>query len=300
MPARGLLGVVAGLAEPLGVVAAGGTVPGVVEGVVEVAHRGVTPRGAADLVAQPDEPGERPAEPAAPAIHGDQVSGVGVGVEPPEPQLLSGGDSAGDDLAGQLGGDRTVPLEVGGLVTVAEQVVVCHHQAQRYRRSTGLGGLALEDPSHQGVGHQLTPAARITGGARGVGGPGESGVGRNAVLDGEEGGQPGHRVGCRPEADVAVGLGPTPAGHDRGRVEPCGLGLEPAHQLAQTHALQPRPVARERGVDAATVDLRQAGGLARDQGRLPLGDPPLAPRPPGVWQLAHRLRQREVALCAVG
>ena len=64
-PAGRLLGVVAGLAESLSVVGAGRAALVVVDGVVGVPDRGVAPRGAADPVAQPDEPARATREAAA-------------------------------------------------------------------------------------------------------------------------------------------------------------------------------------------------------------------------------------------
>ena len=75
----------------------------------------------------------RPPGRAGPGVHGDQLAGGGAGVEATEPDLLLAGAGAGDDLAGQLGGDGAVAVEVRRLVAGAEQGGVGHHQAERDR-----------------------------------------------------------------------------------------------------------------------------------------------------------------------
>ncbi len=98
-PTRGLLGVVARLAQPLAVVAAGAAAGVVLLRVVGVADRRVAPRCAAGLVAEPHEAGKAPREQSAPSVHGEQLAGGGAGVEPTQPHPFVAGAGADHELA---------------------------------------------------------------------------------------------------------------------------------------------------------------------------------------------------------
>ena len=152
----------------------------------------------------------------------------------------------------------------------------------------------------QGVGHDLALGAWVTRRTGRVGHAGQGGIGRNALLDRQQRGHPGHRVGSGTQGDVAVGLGLASSGDVGLRVEPVGLLLAGRRQLAVAHPLQPGGISAHRGVDGQAVVTGQAGSLARDQGGLPLGDPPGPPGRPGVRQLGSGdLGQAEVSLAAV-
>jgi hypothetical protein len=74
------------------------------------------------------------------------------------------------------------------------------------------------------------------------------------------------------------------------------LGLD----LADPHLLEPVRVTREGGVHGEPVFAGEAGGLSRDHGGGPLGDPAGPERGPGVRQFgAQDFREPEVALPAV-
>ena len=105
-------------------------------GVVEVPDRGVAPGGAAELVAEPDQLGQRLGEPAGAGVGGDQVAGGRRDVESAQlgQRVLA---RAEDELAGELGGDRAVPVEMGGFVSGAEQDVVGDHDVRGHREPGG-------------------------------------------------------------------------------------------------------------------------------------------------------------------
>src|SRR4051812_2381654 len=104
-PPGSLLGVVARLAETLTVEGVGVAFLGDTRGMVGVADGGIAPRGAADLVAQPDEAGQAGWEEARAGLHVHQLAGARAGVEPPYPHRFALGARIRDDLARELGRD---------------------------------------------------------------------------------------------------------------------------------------------------------------------------------------------------
>jgi len=87
----------------------------------------------------------------------------GVQAAPPQPPL-----AGGQDVAGQIGGQRPVALQLGRRsVAGIERGIDGHHDLE-LGIHVGCGGLAGES-FHQGVGHDLVPAPRITGGFHTIG-----------------------------------------------------------------------------------------------------------------------------------
>ena len=288
-PAVRGLGVVAGLAQPLSVAGRRGATVLAGLDVVDVPHGGVAPGGPAGAVAEADEPGEVAAEGARARVHADELPGGGRGVEPPDAHLLLRGDGAAHDLPGQLGRDRAEPVEVGLVVGATEQRGVGHHDAEGDRGGGhDRGGVGRGDPEHRGdqrVGHHLATAALLTRGTGPVGLAEERGVDRDAFLDGQQRGQPGHRVGGRAQRHAALGLGVASAGDAGRRVEPLGLRAQPGQQPARAELLERVGVAGDGLVHGQAVGERQAGGLPRDHGRGPLVDAPVLPGRPRVREL---------------
>ena len=94
-------------------------------------------------VAQLDEPARLLRKPPGPGVHGHQLAGRRAGVEPPDPATtLLARAGAGDDLAGQLGGDGAVALDVRRLVAGAEQRLVGHRPGQRDQHASVAGHVA--------------------------------------------------------------------------------------------------------------------------------------------------------------
>ncbi len=110
--------------------------------------------------------------------------------------------------------------------------------------------------------------------------------------------QVGHHVGRGPQSHPPVGLGAAAPGHERGGVERVGEASHLGDQLGVAHRLEPlgAGAARQLGVDLLPVGEGQAGGLARDQCRPPLGDPSRGERGARVRQLpvGQDLRQAEM------
>ena len=257
-----------------------------------------------------------PQEVAAAGVHGHQLAGVRVGVEATQPDGLLAGAGAGHELAGQLGRDRAEAVEVGRLVAGAEEGAVGHHQAQRdadagcglvlgagalshRRRRIAPTAAAMTEPTR--VSAITCPLVRGSPVARAVSAARVSAAKTpTPSLTGQQRAQPGHRVGRRPQGDVAVGLRLSAPGHERLGVEPVGLALARRHQLPLPHPLETVGVTGHRGVDGRTVLTAQTGRLPGDQGGLPLRDPAAAPGRPGVRQLGrHDLGQPQVPLPAM-
>ena len=125
-PPSRLLGLVAGLAQTLGVARAGSTAGCVRLDVVEVAYRRTAPGCAAPLVAVHEQRTVPTAEPAVARVHRDQATGHGMFVEPPDP-CLSVGRQVAQPGPDERRRERSVPLEHGRLAVVREQGVVRHH-----------------------------------------------------------------------------------------------------------------------------------------------------------------------------
>jgi hypothetical protein len=70
--------------------------------------------------------------------------------------------------------------------------VVGHDQVDLDRDGVGAG--LSGGPFDEGVGHHLPTSALVAGGAGGVGGCEQGGVGGDALGDWEQGAEPGHRV----------------------------------------------------------------------------------------------------------
>ena len=109
-----------------------------------------------------------------------------------------------------------------------------------------------EGPGDRKVGHHLTPRARVSIGAGGVGCPTQCRVRADTGGDGEQGGQVGHRVRCRPQPHAPLGLGPAVAGDHRGGVELVRGPVQLAHQCPFTQRVRTLVVA-ESLVDGGAV-----------------------------------------------
>ena len=178
-------------------------------------------------------------------------------------------------------------------------------------------GLAGE-PFDEGVGHDLAAGARqgaalvtalvtavvidLTTGAADdasvVGRPPESSEARDALLDGQEGGQVAHRVGRGAQADEAVGPCHARATDRRPGVEPVADGpcLRPG--LAVT---QPGEPVGQLGVDLLAVLGGEHSGLAHHDRGPPLADLAAGQQLEGAGHLAdERPREAQVACTAVG
>ncbi|GAA2146101.1 hypothetical protein GCM10009844_21740 [Nocardioides koreensis] len=157
-----------------------------------------------------------------------------------------------------------------------------------------------QDPADDGVGHDLAAAAGVAGGLEPVDLAEQRGVHGDAVLDREQGGEPGHGVGGGAQGGVPLGLGAAPACGHGGGVEPGGALPGRGGELPLAHGLQGGGVAGEVGVDAAAVGQAQAAGLPGEDGGLPAGDPA---GPEGVQGVGHLVAQHpgqaEVLLAAV-
>ena len=232
-------------------------------------------------------------------VHRDELAARGAGVEALQPHRFVRQHGTRDDLAGQLGGDRSVSVDVCWFVAGAEECGVAHHQA---KRDAGAGGetCGTEDGTHQGVGHRLTPGPRVAAGLGRVSGPRQGGVDADAVLDRQQSGQPRHGVRCGPQTDVAVGLGATTPRHIRLRVEPVGLLLAQRRERPLAQPLEAVAVTCHHVIQGGAVVSSEAGGLPGDQRGFPLRDAPFAPGRPCVRQLGRDdPGQSEVPLTSV-
>ena len=162
VPAGVLLALVAARTQTGGVVIAGVSAGGVGGGVVDVPDRGVTPRVAARVIPQDHHAAEQAVEQAPLGVHGDQLPGLRVRVQPAEPHPGFTGWSVParvQQRPGRRGGDRTVAHHPRrGLDTnavSAEHGGVRHHEMDLHRHC-GCGGSSSE-AFHQGVGHDLSP-----------------------------------------------------------------------------------------------------------------------------------------------
>jgi hypothetical protein len=280
----GFLGVVAGLAETLTVAAAGRPVVGHRLRMVGVPDGCVTPRRSTDLVPKPDEPGQATLEAPTAGVHRDQLTVPGAAVEAAEPGQAALAGSLGQ-LAGQLGGDRAVAVEVRRVVARAEKDLVADHELHLDRNDAAAPAQQTVD---ERVRHDLVAAARVTlgsGRVRGV---------RQRLENGHAGGdrqlrsESRHRVGDRAQRHSPFGLGDPAPEHAGSRVELGRQAARRALELVVAPLLQPLGIAGESTVDRLSVLEGQAGGLPGQDGRLPLGD---VSRPQSPTRARHLVDQ---------
>ncbi len=183
----------------------------------------------------------------------------------------------------------------------AEQRLVGDDDVEADRDLVGVG-LAGESLDQQ-VGHHLplTTLAGVAGGAEGVGVALDRGVGGDALPDGEDRGEVGHRVGGGAQADVAVALGLAGAADDGGGVGGVDAAAELTDQGLGAEAGQQVGVTADLLIDDRAVLTGQAAGLPGDQERGVLIQAALAQRLAGAGQVGGQvLREPEVHLPAVG
>jgi hypothetical protein len=160
-----------------------------------------------------------------------------------------------------------------------------------------------EDSLDQDVGHDLAAGAVVTGGPSPVGLAGQHRPHRHTVRDRKQCRQLAHHVGRRPQTHASIGLRTAAALHEGHRVERVGQLPGARDDFAVAHPLQ--LVDRVRCASDPAVHLGpvvpgQAGGLASQKRRPPLGDPPSAQGSEGAGQLvAQHHRQPDMLPTAV-
>ena len=242
-PAGRLLGVVAGLAQPLPV--GGGGVPAggpMGQGVVAVTDRGVAPRGAAGLVAGDEEAAQPAGEGAAARVHGDQGGAVRGGVEPAYPHggLMVGLGATLAGAGGWCAARGSAAVGVCGLGATGVLLVPsgrCWSRSRRHRGAPGPGpgpdpataGIAAQQAAGQG-GRDRSVAGQV--GRLGAAGQ-QSGVGHHELdLDRHRGGVglPGQPLDEGVGHDLAAGAAAGLPGADL-LVGGTGQGGEARHTL---------------------------------------------------------------------
>jgi hypothetical protein len=131
----------------------------------------------------------------------------------------------------------------------------------------------------------LAAGARITHGARGVGGVREGLEDGDARRYRELRGQPGHRVRHRAQGHAPLRLGDSATQHAGGRVQLGGELAGGTLELTDPHRLEPIRIAGEVAVHAAPILEGKARRLSDQDRRLPLADAALAQRPTGAGHL---------------
>lgn len=232
---------------------------------IEVADQAVAPGHPTELVAPDQEPPERAAESASVGVGADQAGGAGE--QPAQPDPAGGGP---DQIAGDGGGDRAVPVEVGGGVVGAEERVGGHHDAD-FDGYLGSGADA-GDPLDQGVGHHLAAGAVVSNRPGGLGGPRQRGEDRDPLSDRQQGVELRHGVRGWAQADPTLALGAAGSAYRGTGVELEGAPAYFADGLAVPPAAES---VGDLGIDQGTIVALQQGGLAGDQGSPPLADPPV-------------------------
>ena len=121
----------------------------------------------------------------------------------------------------------------------------------------------------------------------------------DAGLHRQQCAQPGHHVGCGPQADVSIGLGAATAACDRGCVELGGRALQPGDQLAGRESLDGLVVCAQLLIHQCAVLGAQAPRLAGDQRGLERIDTAGPEGGAGVGQLgAQDHREGDLLLTA--
>lgn len=162
-----------------------------------------------------------------------------------------------------------MPRHHGGLIpsrSGVQESLVGHDQVDRDRHL--VCGRLSGEPLDQRVGHHLAAVSLVARDARRVGGPHERGQRRDTLGDREQGGEPGHRVRSRPQADPPLVRRPAGAVEVGLRVEPVG---DPAGFALD---LPIPPLVQVRGqllVGVGPVLVGEEGGLPHHQHRPPLG-----------------------------
>ena len=182
-------------------------------------------------------------------------------------------------VPGPAGGDGAVAGEAGGFGVGLEEGAVGHDELDLDAADPAGGAGGAFD---QGVGHGLAAGAGVSGGAEGVGVPGQGGVEGDALGDGQQRGEAGHGVRGGAEADVPFGGGVRGALGDGARVEPVGGGAGGGDQAPVTGAGEGAGVGGEVLVDGGPVGGGQAGGFAHEQGGAPFVELPGFQRGEGV------------------
>ncbi len=139
----------------------------------------------------------------------------------------------------------------------------------------------------QRIGHQLAAGAGVPGAAESVGVPGEGGVDGHALGNGEQGGEVGHGVRSRAEADIPLAGGVRRAVGDGARVQPVRGGAGRGDQPPVADAVQGAGVGGEFRVDGGPVRSGQAGGFAHQEGGAPFVELPGLQCGEGVRHLGH-------------
>ena len=288
-PPRRLLRVVARFAEPLPVRRGRGTVLACGDDVVDVPDGGIAPGCAAGLVAQQDEAPQRTREPATRRgtvgvgrdRFGAAAEGVASSCDAREIGAVTGGEHSAQAQVGPLrvrARDQVarrlrrqdVPGQQGRLVARGVGFLprqgVCRHDQLDLEGDRGSRRLS-GDPFDEGVGHHLTATTVVTLGLRRSGSPLQGGEDRDALGNGQQGGEVGHRVGRRTKAHATLAVGSGRPLRHRRSVEPAGQRLRSRLDLTVS---QRGEVGGQRGIDGGPVLTAEAGGLSTDDRRPPL------------------------------
>lgn len=221
--------------------------------------RGVAIRRAAGLVADLDKAAQPGREEPCAGLHRHEISRAGGGVEPPEPDvhglvLLSvSGVVREEDLPRPPCGDYPVAGKPCGFAACLEQRTVGHDELDL---DPGDPAGFSRDAFHKGVRHELPAGSGIPGVADGVGVPGERGVDRDALGDGEQGGEIAHGVRRRAEADVPFRSGMARPLGDGARIVAVGGGPGCGDQGPVPGTIERPGVGRELLVDGTPIRRR--------------------------------------------
>jgi hypothetical protein len=157
------------------------------------------------------------------------------------------------------------------------------------------------DTFDQGISHDLAPASIIPVGAEGVGVPAEGGVHGDALRDGQQGGEVGHGVRCRAEADTPLCGGVTRPLGDGTRVFAVGGSPGRRDNGAVPGAGERSGLGSEFVVDGAPAGRGQACCLLDEQGGAPFVELAGVQGGEGVRHFGHEgLGEAEQAAAAVG
>jgi hypothetical protein len=172
----------------------------------------------------------------------------------------------------ERGRDGAVSVQLGGLLAAlgvrCEEGVVGH---QKVDLDGHVGRSALPgEPFDQDVGHDLAPAAGVALADLRVRRSAERGICGDALRDGKQCREPGHRVRCRPQADAPVLLGAADTGEVAGGIESVGQRLALGLHAAVPPRLQR---GRELAIDGSAVGSGQPRGFPSHDHRARLGNP---------------------------
>ena len=184
-----------------------------------------------------------------------------------------------EQVAGPGGGDDAVAGEAGGFAVALEEGAVGHDELEFDAGDPAGGAGGAFD---EGVGHELAAGAGVPVVAEGVGVPGQRGVHRDALTDGEQGGEVAHGVRGRAEADVPFGGGVAGPLGDGARVPAVGGGPGGGDDAPVPGAVERPGVGGELGVHSGAVLRGQARGLTDQEGGAPFVELPGLQRGEGV------------------